>query len=457
MLEKIKKYLREYFVIQLYRLWGKLQLWQFKRGSRLVELVRFNIRMGVRISDTSAKQEGFDEEKDLHLHVASMKIMHPEYFDEEIFARRGSDPFEGFYEIAEKLRLDYEAHKAEIDGIIENALKLKFVMKWLEQYLLGQCYLCEFGYRNKGEREYWENRLKEISKAPVFLEHRDIEKGISEAKKASKTARFELSDREALKINLDLNSVGSLIGILSTLALVAGFTHSFFYYKYFGIKVSEYFTVSDYISSSIESLYVLFISVMVSMVVMFLGVHRASRKPIAQIEYEQSKPDYFVFTVTGILLLSLISGLFLGGKALHSGISIAILFAGFLFVPNFVRKYFNNYLISLLSVMVIVTFTSRLYSKIYDDIYDVLEDRNTQIACENVEFDANVKLGADPCKMVILGGTSDYMFLYDKPNERTYVVPRSHLVLGTHKADSSRANVFDMLSNWVRDYVEKDD
>ena len=212
----------------------------------------------------------------------------------------------------------------------------------------------------------------------------------------------------------------------------------------------KYFTISDYLSSSIEKLHIVLFGVTVGAIFLFWGINRASRKPTALIEYERSKPDYFNLLIYSVIALATILGFINGGMTLHNAVSADIFFIGLLVAPRICRTFFKNYRVSLFVFILLFSFSSRLYQQIYSDIYEIKNQIVDETACRQIEFDQQVSNNINLCNVLIIGGTSNYVFLLDKKIETTYAVQRSHIKMFRYPHNPDKLNGMERLPETLR-------
>ncbi|CAN0271358.1 unnamed protein product, partial [Chrysoparadoxa australica] len=208
---------------------------------------------------------------------------------------------------------------------------------------------------------------------------------------------------------------------------LSGFFYTYFFYGFFGVPISTYFTVSDYVSSSIEQLFSVFFGVFIGLMFVFLGSHRASRRPVAIVEQERKRPDHFVLIVGSSIILLTFSGIVVGGRDLHMALSTDILLIGFLIVPWIATRYFQNYTRATFVLIVFFAFASHMYRTTFDNIYEVLEGKSVPILCKEVLIDRSVDWDIPSCGSVVLGGTSLHVFVFDQDQQKTFAVDRDHV------------------------------
>lgn len=455
------KFIKKLRVYAAYWLVRKLRSWMLKYALRLHLLAWHNVKLSTRLSDSNALQEGYDEHRDIIIHIAANKITRPEWFDQALsegWERRTHDNSDNLSLLVSK----YISNREEIDQLVNEAESDSSVKKWLIIYIRNQRYIeMNFGGSTDDRRiEYWDGRLAELGDTVKPIVAGDIGKLISQAKRNLKDSRSALSDREAFKISMNLKWVGSFISLLSVLLLISGFIYTYMLYDFFfGVPISLYFSVSDYVDSSIEQLSTVFFGVFVGLFAAFLGAHQTSRTPTIIVEEQRKKLDPFRFFAWSFIFLFTPVGFLVGGQTLHSIISITILCAGVLVAPYLVKKFFNERNRAFFLLFAIFAFTSRMYDTVYSNIYDILEGESVPKLCEQINITSDNDNLMPPCGSSVIGATKTHIFVFDKNKNAVVILSRSQLTQSVFNSSLIDENWANRLSNrlidWVTDKAEK--
>lgn len=433
----------------------KLRIWLLNYASRLRYLAWCNVNINVRLSDSDALQEGFDKHRDMILHVATNKITNPEWFDRRLSEDWERKPHDNLSTNLDSLVSSYTSNRDEINQLVNKAISNSNVKKWLEIHLRIQRYIetdCVYSIDNR-KVEYLDGQLAKLGSSTKPIIAADIGKLISQAKRELKDSRFTLSDREASKISLNLKWVGSIISLLSVLLLISGFIYTYTLYGFFGVPVSLYFSVSDYVDSSIEQLYTVFFGVSVGVLSSLAAAYQVSRTPAIIVEEQRKKPDPFRFFAWLFILLSIPVGFFIGGRTLHSIISIIILCAGFLSIPYLVKRFFNERNRAIFSLFAMFAFISSMYNTVYSSIYDILEGKSVPKLCEQINITPDDNNLMPPCGSSVIGATEVHIFIFDKNKNAVVILPRSRLTQGIFDSSLIDENWANRASHWFNDWV----
>lgn len=441
-----------YFLIWLVT---KLQLWMLNYAFQLQLLAWRNVNLNVRLSDPDALQEGFHKHRDMIFHIATNKITNPEWFDSKLSENWKRKPHDDFINELSSLVSDYISNRDEVNHLIDKATSNSNVKKWLTIHLRIRRYIeTDYSYSTDNCKiEYLDSRLAELGDTAKPIIASDIGKLISQAKQDLKDSRFALSDREAFKISLNLKWIGSIISLLSVLLLISGFIYTYTLYTFFGVPVSLYFSVSDYVDSSIEQLYTVFFGVFFGILAAFLGAHQTSRTPTIIVEKQRKRPDFFLPVVWASILLFTFVGLFIGGRALHSNISWIIFFTGMLVTPYLAKQFFNERARAIFLLFTVFAFTSRMYDTVYSNIYDILERESVPRLCEQINITSDDNGFMPPCGSSVAGATEEHIFIFNQNKNVMVILPRSRLTQSEFDSSLVEEIWVNRLSNWFRDWV----
>ncbi len=442
------KNLGEKITFNLIRLRMWIRRWNFKRALKLRSECLLLVRMGVRIADTNALQIGADPSLDRCIGIAAWRLTSPEYlassFPDEIKNRS-----EKLDDLATKYEKEYLENKEKIDELVDLASEKVIVRTWLLNYFVVQSYIeRQMDGHESGSRYYFE-RAREFDEFVEPIDQHGVERLLREARKQIRLAKEILSDREALKIDVSSSVVNSLIGVFSFLFIITGYIFNYFYLGSFGINVHRYFDLSDYVASSIEQIWVIFLGTLYTGIVIFLGMHHASRKPVAQIKQELGRFNWFLVLVITVFLANLIMGIVVGGRSLHFFFSFNILYIGF-FVSSYLSdKYFRNTTLATLVFAMLFSYASGMYARTAFAIFDAKSAPISIEACIATSKKSDASTHATECNLRILGSSAGYLFAFDDKTDISYSIRRELIPTFEHEQRWDLVSGTDSLRNWL--------
>lgn len=290
-----------------YRLRNRIDRWKWRRLLHLRRLIRWAVELRIRCLHEAAKQEGADKKIDQMIFLATQKILLPAHFE---------NPLPGFFarpadaEDAAKLVADYEAHKGEVDDLVARALEDEAVRNARDG-----CFAVEAIMSleiKQGERAAYfaqaggidEGSLAELKFLPA-----QVEVDIKKYKKWYRAMREYMGDKEAVKLTFSIDDATKWIAALYAVLLVGAYFRAQLLYGAFGISVTSYFGVTDYLAAGVDAIGSAALASVWGIFVLFAGVHHGSRKPIALIEYERKRPNYGKWLIGLLIVIGLLGAL----------------------------------------------------------------------------------------------------------------------------------------------------
>ena len=230
----------------------------------------------------------------------------------------------------------------------------------------------------------------------------------SEFRKKFKAENNVFRESRAKLIDFSLEKLTPFLPWISLLFIFAGYIHTRFIYGYFGIEVDQFFSLNDYLSSSIEEI----TSALLSMTGIFLAIIYLYRNEWAWELYKR----------TAIRLYELLSTFFLGScfAYLYKGnvpespygsivvvvISCAVVISSSRITFYVVRRYFRNSTKISVILLVLIGFFSGIAFSTYSEIKNIKDGR------PGLEFEIKAETGEFTQEdFTFIGGNSRYIFL----------------------------------------------
>ena len=144
-------------------------------------------------------------------------------------------------------------------------------------------------------------------KKKVQKEHR---KSKSELIKQTKDFIADATYEILPKVEIAPSHISFIFSISTTVFLLTGYLYNRFYLGYFGIDVSQFFTLSDYLSSSVDKIYIACIASIIGVFVYVGGMLSRIKKEVkfSQYESEYKTSDSHIFImVVGVSFLTVLS------------------------------------------------------------------------------------------------------------------------------------------------------
>jgi hypothetical protein len=371
----------------------------------------------------SSRSEGFDSHFDKVVHIAAFRLSSPEIFNLEA----NQFLFEGYPDtLIQKyleIKQEYETNKPDIDRLIDNAIKNPRIRTTVEnQFLLKS--LASAQRKDERASNYYLAQATSHNPDARAIDIKRLFELDEESRKEIKDLKHEISDREAIKVAFSLEKIGVLLSVVSTFFLLSGYLYNYFLLGHFGIEVSKYFTLSDYLASSIESVRYSASGAAIGLISYFVGMHSASRKSYAQIEIERKRKDYWPHFMILVTVAAAIKFYLEDAEQFYFFAYLSILLLTLIVAPRISNYYFKDPIAALFSIVFVSSFSAHMYESIGREIHR-LEHKSIE---ELKRYDISLKgtFPFQPSTVALIAENSTYLFLLDE-NRNIYIVPREQI------------------------------
>ena len=400
-----------WLVVPLVKLYYKLKLILYRQASKIGFVLMDNLKYQIMAMNPNARLEGYDEVFDRTVHIAVVLILHPELFG----AQDDLDLIEPSCHLQTRdkdLIAEYIDLRTEVDTLVQKANSEVFTTEIKRDYWLLRNYI-ERIRDNEELAVFYLSRASKLGDNVKPLEHRDMDSLKRKAKKERRRLRNVLADRGALKIDISAQGIVVLISLVSSLFLVSGYLYNYFLLREFGIDVSLFFTLSDYVAASLSRLSSIFIGAFFAFLGYFLGVHSLSRKSEAQIKLEGKFAQYrnngvvlLLFTFTAIAYYRQEFQIFYRTGHLFL-ICIALLV-----LPYICSRFFKRPIPVLCGFVFTASFVTSLWSSIGINLDRLKHEEITQ----KIEYDIKLRDGflLPSNNVKLIAGNSGFFFFLDE-------------------------------------------
>ena len=202
--------------------------------------------------------------------------------------------------------------------------------------------------------------------------------------------------------------------------LCTGFFYNFAFLRLFGIRVELFFTLQDYLASSIEKVYLIFIAVLFASgsghVIRYLL--RMEKNNIFQRLFHVGLYVFpLIICTAGVSLITTFDnpfGYYLVSLAIYIGIDY-LLFRGILRGDHASYKRF-------FFITVLLLYLLMLGSTILIDRDVIYKEPLYELKDYRIKFDDKIKVDQGP--LVLLEGCSSFDFFYNKKEHKSFIIPR---------------------------------
>ena len=440
----MRKFLRNIafnlILLPLLRLAYKIELLTFKRAVSLRGLLLLKLNYLIRVVKPDAHLEGYDEDLDKAIHIAALRLLEPEVFgiDDDFPSEDIPDQLRATYD---ELNARYSEIKTDADSIVQEMAEKQSVRQILSDYWLIR-HFSETIRKNEGIAQYNLSRAKKMGFRATPLTTRDLYSLERTVRKEIADLRDTIADRKALKIDISTSEITVLASAASSLFLVSGYLYNHLLLGEFGVDVSKFFTLSDFVASSISTIGYTFSAAAFATLVTFLRVHSFSRKSAAQMRYGQSKLDYRGYFLTGICLIGTVVGYYSDIYQFYNTGFLAAICLSVFWIPRVCEKYFKKPRSALFIVFFFVCFSAHLWASLGKTINEYRYEELQKIKVFDIKLKDSLSLPTSD--FVLIAANSGYYFLLDQ-NRKAHIISKGQVEYLERRPTKGGSNPFDIF------------
>jgi predicted P-loop ATPase/GTPase len=332
----------------------------------------------------------------------------------------------------------------EINVVVDNIENVKLVLLENKDIrdLLSNYHRATHFYYSYGSSDYFSNEIdcskkKAIKYNPEFEEF--DKKSISELDKTiRKDTKFSIKENRAIikkiiekdvdeatpKLELDARIIIFVISLSTNLFLVTGYFYNKHYLGHFGIEVSDFYTIGDYLASSLDKISIAIFSALVAAGSYLAGMYWGRNQYIVAAHYnEQVKSNDILIlisitAVSGMLVYATYINSPLAGTLMHMLLaftSIAIVHI----VP--IERFISNDIQVKITLVAIAYFSISIYQGIKSEVQQLTDKEYKNpytIVFSNDLF-------SEENDIRLIASTSLHYFIYIHKSSSAYVVKKS--------------------------------
>lgn len=227
-----------------------------------------------------------------------------------------------------------------------------------------------------------------------------------------------------------ISDIQSIYLAITAIFLLTGFIYNYIYFSFFNIEVERYFTIQDYLASSLEKVYLIIITIPFA----FISSHIARYFVLEKQKLLHHRILTAIISlipvvtfVTGLILIQQYRqplGYYLLSFAIFAGcdyLLFKIIFKGNRgsYLQYF---YFNTFIFYLLIIVSTAVYERDL--ALYGPLHSF--KRN------HFHFTRDFNINQDSC--IVLESNDNFFFFYDKQLKKTYIIPKDGIsYIETHR------------------------
>jgi len=227
-------------------------------------------------------------------------------------------------------------------------------------------------------------------------------------------------DKMKMKRLLKISDLQVFYLAIVAIFVFTGFIYNFFFFRLFNIKVEQFFTLQDYLASSIEKVYLIIVAILFAIVSSYLAryimldKHKFTHHRLVAILLYCTPIIMFMVGMVMLIRFKEPSGYFLLSFAMYAGGDYLLFKKIFKGNHDSYSRYFY-FTGFILYVLLIVS--TVVYNK-----DSVLHEPRHSLKNYRVHFVRDVSINPDNC--IILEANSNYFFFYNERLNKAYVIPK---------------------------------
>lgn len=238
--------------------------------------------------------------------------------------------------------------------------------------------------------------------------------------KKFRQARRQYLRRVVARIPLSLKDLAYTVPVFSLLVLLGGYFYTFRVFHHFGVQISDFFTVTDYLATSVHAVGYAAIAAAITSTLAAWDLVRESTQtdygPQASIEENR----WLWWVVLAVSLCFLWSA----DQEIRATVFFVppLVLAGTAILLLMVNRRFRPSLGLLLTALSTIMFSALLYVDSNRQVLDIergAEDQSFRVETHDGEFTSNTHS--------IIGSSDKYMFLWQRDGEHVEVVPHAEI------------------------------
>ena len=360
--------------------------------------------------------------------LAAFRLMYPEYFDSNLRETFLADvrPAVALESDVQRIQNEYEDHRAAVDNIVTCHSNAEHIKPILAQAFQVQSYLDDY-FKNDQSSVIHMDIARNYDPSISKLLSSNVSARLRSVRKELKNLEEAASSRQAIKISFSSEQVLTMISVSSGLFLISGYLYTHSLLGNFGIDVSHFFVLTDYVAASVKELHHSLLATIIASLVGFMVIHSRSRLSHSQ-AMRTAAIDTRVYT--SILLLSCLMTLytyFEQNKSFYFFCGMTLMMLSSKPVVWMVRRHIveKYWLISYTILQLMFLFFLSLYSSVKREIYKIENSDIEQLKHYDISVNSSLDISIE--NTVLIASNSRYIFVRNSSNGQVYIVPTDQI------------------------------
>ncbi len=382
--------------------------------------------MDIIIRDTDILQDLDEDVIDLIVFSASIQMLLPELFSEDHAYRELAEDF-----IAEEsliqARKKVQENSEQINSVVSQVVNRREISEcrcqfWILLHSIYGLKNSEYADYNLARAQELDSSIKPLTIATFIAIRRNTRRYINRIKR-------RVIDRESAKVDFNISQVLGLSTFIAALFLPAGYLYNHFLLDGLGISIGDYFTMADYLSSSIKALHSSVIPVLsflggTALSLSYIAEENARRVLMSRYRIIVPRPSglrFYWHVVFAVLALSISISYITDSKLYYILVGFFFLTITTILCDRFSVRYFRQPVVARTAIIAVAIFIASLWStaeiRAFNLRSGIEHDRKTY----QIHFEQEHSLPSSD--VVVLASTTNYLILTTR-ELKTFVVSR---------------------------------
>lgn len=275
------------------------------------------------------------------------------------------------------------------------------------------------------------DRLDNPSFSKMYKMYKRVEKDERKDVRRIVSERITRTVDESIeKINIDSSAITLVIGMFSTIFIATGFVYNNYLLGHFGVDVDHYFTINDYISTSLDKLYYSLIPSLFGAATYLYGMYSGMKDLAIDESFNMNdrNADNFSVFVFFVVLISTISVIYMSIykiDGVYSQVEFLMVIVIFWGVPRIpLHKFISNHFYVRIFLVILLMFLAYIYQSVNQDIYNIeslktSDSRPTYYLSDGSNINNRI--------YNIITRNSEYSFFYSRKNKGVLILPNTDI------------------------------
>lgn len=332
--------------------------------------------------------------------------------------------------LTERPHLDNSANVAHknsdlVARLLDECKQSENVKSALAIYFASKAHIFSLANSDSEQGVYFA-KAKEYDPTINLFSNEDVFKNHKAISHRLKLLREEISERSAVKFTVTISHVTGILTISSALMLVAGLLYTNTLLSSIGIKASLFFSIGDYIATSVEQLQSVAFSVTAAIAFYFHGIRDRSLRSKMELDIaaKNKRPLYVVaLLVLAATITQIVTAW--NGRYETGTLTFLACLVSYRFAAQISRNYLKNSLEGEIFLVCLLIFTSYTAIRCIGEMRD-LKNGNWGER-EETRIITKKESGIDASNLIVIRANSSYIFTVDKQSGNPRVIPKDQV------------------------------